>query len=110
MPGLKEAAVIVAGRVLDSEPQNEYVDGRPTDKVKGFKVIVSIGDGDGFAAVSVKTEDFYRLKVEAGGSVAWLVRYGAWSRNDNAQNSCSFVREVGPNDLDKVVSFSSVTA
>lgn len=109
MPALKEAAVIVTGQIMDIEPQYDYADGKRTQNVKGQKVILATGT-DGFAAVTVKNEDFSALKVGLFDRVAWVIRYGAWSRNDNAQNSCTFVRTVSPDDLDRLVSSSGLAS
>lgn len=110
MPNLKEAAVIVAGQIMDIEPQFDYVDGARTSKVKGQRVIVATGNADGFASVSIRSEDFAEILPALFDRVAWVVRYSAWSRNDNAQNSCSYVRRVTPDDVDRVYSASGLAA
>lgn len=110
MPALKEAAVFVTGQVMDIEPQYDYADGKRTTNVKGQKVIIATGNADGFAAVTVRNEDFAGLSLALFDRVAWVIRYGAWSRNDNAQNSTTFVRTLTADDFDRLYSASGLAA
>lgn len=98
MPTLKEAAVAVTGHVMDVENLTHF----ETKKFDGLRVVLATGDG--FANVKIPAEDSRDVLVNYGESVAWMVRFGAWSRGENAQTSCKFLREVNENDLDKLVS------
>lgn len=109
MPKLKEAAVAVAGTILDVEETPEYVDNKRTDRISAYKVLVSVGNGDGFASIKLLPPEFVELRPEIGAGVSWMARPGAWARDGGgeAQATMRFVRPVGPNDLDRIVSFSA---
>lgn len=110
MPQFRESAVILTGTVLDVETQFEYEDKKPTNRVKGQKVLIKSDDGEGFASVSFRQDVFETVKPSIGQRIAYVVRFGAWARSaDNAQATCQFVREVTSNDLDRVLSHSSLT-
>lgn len=104
MPVLKEAAVILTGTVVSVEAKKKYVNNAPTNEDDGLKVIIDAGGGDGYAAVSLGLLDAAHTTPMPGELVSWVVRYGAWSRNDNAQSSTRFVRKATPSDLDRVLS------
>lgn len=106
MPSLKEAAVAVTGVLMDIEALVDY----DTKKSDGsLKVVVSTGDG--FAAVKIVPEDARALgALNHFDRVSWMVRYGAWARNENAQTTCRFVREITEDDLDKLVSGRAAVA
>jgi hypothetical protein len=99
MPKLKEAAVLVAGRIIDVEVVTEF----GTDKYDGKKIVVATGDG--FAQVKLNPERVNELQPDFGQAVAWWVRYGAYAnreRQSDAQTYSAFVRVVEPGDLDKI--------
>lgn len=99
MPNLKEAAVAVSGRVIDTERLTNY----ETKKPDGLRVVLATGDG--FAQVKVPLENAQDLELPEMGVVNWMVRYGAYSqRNDNAQTTCRFLREIDLGDLDRLAS------
>lgn len=104
MPRLKEAAVIVAGTVIDIEVLRNFETKQPDGAIR-----VVLATGDGFASVKVRPE-FRDVvgEVGFGESVGWLVRFGAFARDGggDAQATCAFVRLLGENDLDKLVGFS----
>lgn len=110
MPVLKEAAVIVTGTVVSVESKKKYVNNAPTNEDDGLKVIIDAGSGDGYAAIGLSLLDAAHVNPQPGQLVAWVVRYGAWSRNDNAQNSTRFVRLVTPGDADRLLSASGALA
>jgi len=99
MPNLKETSVIVAGQVIDIEATTDYeskeVDG-------GAKITVATGEG--FALVKLNAKDMREAEPKVFGTVIWYVQYGAWIRNNNAQNTTKFVRVANPGDLDKLLS------
>lgn len=100
MPNLKEAAVAVSGQILDIEKLIDF----DTKKSDGSLRVV-VATGDGFASVKIRKEDAPGLgQLEHFRPVNWMVRYGAWSRNDNAQTTCTFQRELNEGDLDKFAS------
>jgi len=104
MPNLKEAAVAVAGTVMDVEFTTDY----ETKKRDGNARVV-LSTGDGFAQVKLTADDLADAgDLAIGVNVAWMVRFGAWSRNDNAQATCRFVRQINDNDLDRINSFIRV--
>jgi hypothetical protein len=110
MPKLKEAAVAVTGAVIDIEQLIDF----KTKKLDGAVKVV-LATGDGFAAVKITAEDVPGTMAAVdfahfGDSVAWMVRFGAYQMGEqDAQASCRFLREVGENDLDRLVSSSHST-
>lgn len=102
MPNLREAAVAVTGQVMDIEHLLNF----ETKKPDGLRVVLATGDG--FAQVKIALEDAKGMGVDHFQQVAWMVRFGAWSRNDQGQTTCRYVRDVTEDDLDKLASFSHV--
>lgn len=105
MPVLKEAAVLVAGQVMDIENLKNF----QTKEYDGKRVVVATTDG--FASVKLSVDEAAANPVEHFSSVAWLVRYGAWAKGEgNAQTTCRFVAPVNENDLDRYASLASSLA
>lgn len=98
MPKLAEAAVLVAGQIVQVEESQDF-----TTKVPdGLRVL--LGTGDGYASVKLKPEVAAQLKPQQGQGVAWFVRYGANGGGDRAASAYSaFVRPALENDLDRLV-------
>jgi hypothetical protein len=109
---MPEAAVILTGQIADIAPQFSYDNATNsfTTDLKGYKILVAAPGARGFARVSITLEHFTIIQPQLGASVCWLIRYGAWARNDTAQTSVNFVAVVGPDEVDRVISFSGVTS
>jgi len=105
MPTLKEAAVAVTGTVLDIEATTDFETKKPDGN---YQIVVA--SGDGFARVKVMKEDVDDAHFELMRPVSWMVRFGAWARNENATVTSRFVRQVTDNDLDKLNSGKAALA
>lgn len=100
MPTLREAAVAVAGRVIDVERTTDYESQKPN----GGRVTVATGDG--FARVKYSLEQFTELRPDFGHTVALLVRYGAWSgRNNGGETTCALIRPLTDQDVNGILGF-----
>lgn len=103
LPKLTEAAVLVAGQIIDLQTSEDFT----TKAVDGVKVLIATGDG--YATVKLKTETSLNIKPTTGMSVTWLVRFGANGGGDRAASLYSaFVREANSGDLDRILSLSKV--
>jgi hypothetical protein len=99
MPKLQEAAVAVAGTIVDVQDSTEF----GSDKKDGVRVLVATLDG--FASVKLKTETANELRPTAGRPVAWIIRPGASGGNGrDASTFTMFVRALDSLFLDKLVS------
>lgn len=99
MPSLKEAAVVVAGKIIDVEDSYEF----GTENRDG--VVVLIATGDGHAKVKLNSQRQQELQPRDGQPVCWVVRFGAnGGRDRDAKAYSSFVRPANEGDLDKIVS------
>lgn len=91
MPNLKEAAVAVAGTIIDVEKLLNF----ETKAYDGLRVVIATGDG--FAQVKLSVDDAELARPVGGAQVAYFVRYGAWARegrSGDANTSCRFVKLV----------------
>jgi len=100
VPKLAEAAVLVAGRILNIEDVTKF----GTDEVEGKKVLIATGDG--FASVKLNNDRVAELHPDFGQAVAWYVRYGSTynrERLNDATTYSSFVRVAAASDLEPVL-------
>lgn len=103
MVNVRDAAVVVAGQVIDIEKLKNY----DTQVFDGLKVTIATGDGTAVAKLSI--DEAAEVAPVAFSSVAWLVRYGAYSnkeRGSDAQVTCKFVGRLSPGELDRLASFA----
>lgn len=97
MPNLKEAAVAVAGQIIDVERLENF----ETKKYDGLKIVLATGDG--FVQAKLSIDQAEAVKPVAYDRVAWIVRYGAYAnkqRQSDAQTTCRFERVLTEADLD----------
>jgi len=102
MPKLKDAAMLVAGQVIDVETLTN----RDTNVPEGARVTLLTGDG--FALIKVRQADYRPDLFHVTGSYALMVRPLGWGDNNNGGGmSVSFIRYAEPGDLDLVHSVAS---
>lgn len=102
---IKEMAVLLGGTVADIEQLFAYDNKtqQSTSTPDGVRVtLLPLVPGDGFAQVKIAQADLEKARPVAGQSVVWVVRYGAWSRNDNAATTCRWIRSVDDDYLGRV--------
>lgn len=97
MPKLAEAAALVVGQIIHTEPSKVF----GTNEVDGIRCLLQTGDG--FAQVKIRTELADDVRPVPGQKVAWLLRYGATGgRERDASAYSTFVRIATPADLDNL--------
>lgn len=100
MPKLAEAAAIVAGSIIHTEPSFEY----GTQKQDGVRCILNTGEG--FASVKLNLERANEVRPVVGQNVAWLLRYGATGGKErDAAAYSTFVRPATSEDVAKLNAF-----
>jgi len=107
MPNLKDAAVAVAGQIMDVERLVNF----ETKKYDGQRVVIATGDG--FAQVKLSIDEAEEVQPIVMSNVAWLVRFGAYAnkqRQSDAQTTCRFISVLTPDHLDRLLSFSGLAA
>jgi hypothetical protein len=101
MPKLKDAAVAVAGQIIDVERMTDFT----TKKYDGLRVVIATGDG--FAQVKLSIDEAEEVAPVLYDKAAWFVRFGAYAnkeRQSDAQTTCRFVKRIDPGDIDLLVS------
>jgi hypothetical protein len=101
---MQEAPVALVGDVMTARPVN--VDG----KLDHYKVAVMAISGTGATEVKIFPDDYRALDISGGTRVAWMVRPGAWRRNNDSGFFCSFVSLVDAGFADALLSALRVTA
>lgn len=112
MPRMREAVLPLVGTALSVEKLTKFdrTTNRSTNEPDGMRVLVSSALGD-FASVKIPQNLLGEVAVPSIGSgVAYAVRYGAYARGQEGESFVSVLRELTPDDVDNVVSFSGVAA
>lgn len=109
MPNLKDAPVLLSGTVIDTSIVHKR---NEPGVFEARKVTIMVADGSepGFAVVKIAGEDGLRLNPNIMEPVVWIVRSAPYSVDNNNGMSTRFIREVNPNDLDRIAALLKAPA